>query len=88
MARKKPKEPRKRSRAIQGAIYDVAGLATRDGDSQKAIRGRVARGTIPYRRLGGRIIFLADELDAFYKALPGVSATEAVANLAQRDGRA
>jgi hypothetical protein len=37
-------------------------MARELGDSEKGIRAKVARGLIPYRRLGSRIIFVDDEI--------------------------
>lgn len=54
--------------------------------SQKAIRRRVERKILPYRRLGGRICFLRSELQAFIENLPGTSLAEAQANLTLRSG--
>jgi hypothetical protein len=43
---------------------------------------------IPYRKLGGRIVFLPDEVREFLCQLPGVTAQQGLANVrARRDGR-
>jgi Helix-turn-helix domain len=73
-------------RTFNGATKDVASLAARMGVSEKALRAQVARGLIPYRRFGGRIIFLADEVDAFLRQLPGVTVEQALANVTARNG--
>lgn len=73
-------------RRFDGATKDIAGLAARMGVTEKALRAQVARGLIPYRRFGGRIIFLADEVDAFLRQLPGVTLDQALANVAARAG--
>jgi excisionase family DNA binding protein len=54
--------------------------------SEKAVRQRVARQLIPFRKLGGRVIFLRDELETFLRDLPGIGLAEAKANLVARSG--
>ena len=52
----------------------------------KALRQRIYRCQVPYKRWGGRIVFFRDELEQFLATLPGVSVQEAVArveNIAQ-----
>jgi hypothetical protein len=73
-------------RRFAGAIRDVDGIATFLGETPKQARAQVARGLLPYRRLGGRIVFLMDEIQEFLRKLPGVSAEEALANVAARNG--
>jgi hypothetical protein len=73
-------------RRLNGAVKDVAGVAAYLGESEKAVRAQIARGLIPHRRLGGRIVVLADELNDYLLRLPGVSADEALANVASRGG--
>ena len=48
--------------------------------SEKAIRAHVARGTIPYRKLGKRVVFLREELEQFIRSLPGTTLEEARKN--------
>jgi excisionase family DNA binding protein len=55
------------------------------GGSQLAVRKRVERKTIPFRRIGGRIVFSRRELSEWWAALEGCSVSEAVAN-ARRGG--
>jgi excisionase family DNA binding protein len=55
------------------------------GLSEKALRQRIFRGQIPYRKLGRRVLIPADELEKFLTALPGKTADEAVA--AVEEGR-
>jgi hypothetical protein len=57
-------------------LLDVAGVAALLGTTEKAIRSRVDRRQIPYRRWGGRIIFLRREVLAFIDSLPGVALHE------------
>lgn len=74
-------------RRFDGTVKDIAGEALDLGITEKALRSQVARGKIPYRRLGGRIVFLADEVHDFLRQLPGVTAAEALANVAARNGQ-
>ena len=84
--------PRKRAgratgpRRFDGALRDIAHQARELGVSEKALRAQVARGVIPYRRHGGRIVFLADEVASYLRRLPGVTADQALENLAARNG--
>jgi hypothetical protein len=88
----RPEPPRKRAgqaqgrRALNGVTKDGAALAAMLGTSEGKIRSAVARGLLPYRRWGGRIIFLAAEVEEFLGRLPGVSVDDAVANIAGRRG--
>jgi hypothetical protein len=57
------------------------------GTSEGKIRSAVARGLLPYRRWGGRIVFLTAEVEDFLGRLPGVSVDDAVANVQARQGQ-
>jgi excisionase family DNA binding protein len=48
------------------------------GLTEKAVRKRIERGQLPYRKMGRRILIPADELDQFLAALPGRTAERAV----------
>ncbi len=48
------------------------------GMTEKALRKRIERGQIPYRKFGGRILIPLQELEEFLEALPGKTAKEAV----------
>jgi hypothetical protein len=50
--------------------YRISGLARVLDCSPHAARRMVERGLIPSRRLGRRVIVLADELEAYLKSLP------------------
>ncbi len=63
---------------------DVPAFADFLGDSQKGVRSKIARGLLPHRRLGGRVIVLRDEVESFLRALPGVTPAQAVENIASR----
>ena len=84
--------PRKRAgiatgrRRLAGALLDIPALAAKLGESEKAARAQIARGMIPYRRLGGRIVVLADELDRYLQALPGVTVEQALEASHARNG--
>ena len=54
------------------------------GLSEKAVRQRIFRGQIPYRKLGRRVLIPAEELERFLAALPGKTAAEAVAAVEER----
>ena len=71
-------------RTIDGAALDVRSASTLLGAKEKHTRGLVARRLIPFRRLGGRIIFIRSELVAWLSALDGCSLKEAQANMAAR----
>ncbi len=57
------------------------------GLAEKKTRAMVARGLIPHRRLGGRIVFIRAELERWLASLPGCSVAEAHANLSMRRGK-
>ena len=82
-SRRPPKKRRgqgKGPRRINGFVLDIATGAQFAGWTEKAMRARVGRGRVPYRRDGGRIIFLRDELETFLRRLPGVGVDEALKN--------
>lgn len=54
------------------------------GMTPKAVRQRIARRTLPFRKLGGRIIFFKNELEEFLRDLPGCHVEEAQANMMAR----
>ncbi len=74
-------------RTIDGAMMDVERGAAFLGLPPKGIRARAERGIIPYRRLGGRLVFLKTELEEFLQALDGVNLHQALGNLTERAGR-
>ena len=84
--------PRKQSgqgkgpRRIDGACLDVRSASAFYGGTEKQVRGMIARRVIPFRRLGGRIIFLKVELEQWIVALPGCTPDEAKKNLGIRHG--
>jgi excisionase family DNA binding protein len=62
----------------------VAEAAEMLGITQKAARHRIARGELPYRRWGTRVLIPAQELESFLQALPGCNAKEAAAAAEER----
>lgn len=52
--------------------------AQRLNTTKKAIRARIARRQLPFRRLGGRILIPEQELEDFFKALPGCAKEDAL----------
>ncbi len=71
-------------RTINGAAMDIPHGAAFLGIPVKAARARIARGTLPYRRMGGRLVFLKTELEQFLQSLDGVNLHEALSNLKSR----
>ena len=69
-------------------VLYVDGAAALLQKTPKAVYADVARRRIPFKKLGGRVIFLRSELEEFIKNLPGVSVEEARENLAMRQGAA
>jgi excisionase family DNA binding protein len=59
--------------------YTIREVAAMMGSTEKALRGRLARGQFPYKKLGRRVLIPADQLEIFLAALPGRDAREAVA---------
>lgn len=73
-------------RRLRGDVLDVAGAAEMIGCSEHVIRARTARGLLPHRRWGGRVIYLAHELSDFLDLLPGVTPAQAIENVSARTG--
>ena len=72
------------TRSYNGQLLDVAAASELLGCSERALRARIARRLIPYRRFSGRIVFVRSELEAFLMNLPGCSVKEARHNLGMR----
>lgn len=72
------------TRPFSGELLDVASAAALLGCTPKGIRARIARRTLPFKRLGGRIVFFRHELETFVENLDGCSPAEARANLESR----
>jgi len=63
--------------------FDVSSAAVFLGMTEKAIRGRIARRQVPFKKLGGRIVFSRAELERYLEKLDGPTAMEAIANLVE-----
>jgi hypothetical protein len=70
-----------------GEWTDVTGASTLLGITEKSVRARVARQQLPFRRLGGLIIFNRTELGEFLDKLNGVTVGEALANASRESDR-
>ena len=75
------------TRRFDGALLDVQAAAELLGCSPKTLRARVARRLVPFRRLGGRVLFKRAELLEFIDALDGVSVNDALTNIKAHAGR-
>jgi hypothetical protein len=73
-------------RTLGSEVLDVRSAAPPYFGTEKRARGMVARGLVPYHRMGGRIIFIKAELEEWLRTLPGVTLEEAVENLRMRGG--
>lgn len=62
----------------------IAEAAPPLGLTEKALRQRIFRGQLPYRKLGRRVLIPAEELERFLAALPGKTVAEAVAAVEDR----
>jgi len=71
-------------RRLAGELLDVRSAAELLGATELTVRGQIARGRLPYRRLGGRVVCIRTELLQFLNELPGVTLEEARANTAAR----
>lgn len=72
------------SRTMNGAAMDLRTATGFLGGTEKQTRGLVARRLIPFRRLGGRIVFLRSELEQWLSTLDGCTLGEARANQRER----
>lgn len=50
------------------------------GTTEKALRARVDRKQIPFRKWRGKIVFIRGELEEYFHSLPGCSLEEALRN--------
>lgn len=66
-------------------MMDVATAAHFLGTTPKAVRAKVDRRLIPFRRCAGRIVFIRKELEEFLNALYGCPLDEALANVRERN---
>jgi hypothetical protein len=82
--RKQPGQARG-PRRFEGEVLDVAANAAFLGTTCKTVWSLKARKLIPYRKLGGRVIFLRSEMIAWLGSLPGVTLNEALSNMGARN---
>jgi excisionase family DNA binding protein len=61
----------------------IAEVAPQLGLTEKALRLRLLRGQIPYRKLGARVLIAEEDLERFLAALPGQTVEDAVATAQQ-----
>ena len=54
----------------EALAYSVRDVSRLIGRSEAAIRAMIARGQLPVRRQGGRVLVLAEDLKAYLAALP------------------
>jgi hypothetical protein len=73
-----------RRRIINGALMDVESASAFLGQSEQATRAQVVRRQVPFRRRGGRVVFLRADLEQFLAALPDCDVKEALANAEAR----
>ena len=72
-------------RQLAGQILDARTAASLFGGTERLWYSRAARGIVPFRKWGGRLVFLRSELEEFFaETLPGVTLAEAKANIAAR----
>jgi hypothetical protein len=76
----------KGARRLSGEAMDVRTTSELMGDTELGVRGKIARGILPYRRLEGCVICLRSEILEYLQHLPGVSLEEACANVLARRG--
>ncbi len=63
--------------------YSVDEAAIVTGKTSKAIRVLISRNQFPYRRRGRSIVILRPDLGQFLSKLPGITAAEALAKVAE-----
>jgi excisionase family DNA binding protein len=63
---------------VDRRFFGVGETAQILGITQRAVRKRIARGELPFRRWGKRVLIPARELEVFMEGLPGRNATEAL----------
>ena len=68
-------------RRIDGAVLDVRCGSLFLGWSEKRTRGMIERRLLPFRKIGGRIVFIKSELEHWLASLEGCTLEEAQNNL-------
>jgi hypothetical protein len=82
--KKLPSKDGRGPRTINGAVLDVRCGSLFLGWSEKRTRGLIERRLVPFKRMGGRIVFLRSELEAWVQSLDGCTLDEAKTNQAMR----
>lgn len=67
-----------RGRSMDGEILSVDSTARFLGVTPKTVYSHVYRRLIPFRKWGGRIVFLRRELQEYFQNLPGCKPEEAM----------
>ena len=70
-----------REHQSDGILMDVAAGAAFLGISERALRARIARRQIPFRRFHGRVVLVRSELEAFINRLRGCSLDDALSKV-------
>ena len=70
----------KQTRSIHGLLLDVTAASRLLGMSERSLRAWIAKGKVPFRKLGRRVVFRAADLEKWIETLPGLSCAEAKAN--------
>ena len=69
--------------SVKLTVREAAALL---GETERGLWMEVYRRQIPHRRWGKKVVILRDELEAFLKSLPGVTAEEAAEKAVERVG--
>lgn len=75
-------------KTVPVGYFEIHEVARQYDWTEPAIRARIARGTLPFVKLGRRVLIPAAELEKFLAKLPGLTAEQALANQAKRTSRA
>ncbi|MCI0625913.1 MAG: helix-turn-helix domain-containing protein [Acidobacteria bacterium] len=67
-------------------ILNVSSVAAFLGVTDKAVYAKVARRCIPFRKWGGKLIFVKSEVEEFLARLQGVEVHDALENELKRRG--
>ena len=70
----------KQYRTIDGYLLDVRSCSAFCGWSEKKTWGMLKRRLIPFRKMGGRVIFLRAEIEAWLLTFDGCTLEEAAKN--------
>ena len=62
-------------------FVSVRTFAQESGFTERQIRGWIARGLIPHRKLGSRVLLLRDDIDSWLNQLPGSQRRDRIGKL-------